>query len=116
MTNLDPDLMLDDGLLDDLLLDQPSDHDAPQRSGDINQFPGLPLQLTVELARISLPLAQLQQLQVGNVLVLAEPHQPQMMLRVNGEAIGSGELGQNDGMLDLRLTAVTPSIVQQGES
>lgn len=109
MSNLNSPLLDDDDLLDDLLLD-----DTPQnapRGTNIEQLPGLPLQLTVELARVALPLAELQQLAVGHVLVLPEQTQPQMILRVNGEAIGEGELGQHEGQLNLRLTELTPSIV-----
>lgn len=105
MTN---DLLVDDdGLLDDLLLDDVGLHDntaaAPQ-ARSFEQLHHLPATLTVELDRLTLPLAEIQRLGVDDVLLLDLSTGSALPVRVNGKLVGFGDIQDNDNQLSLRLT------------
>ena len=65
----------------------------------------LPLQLSIELAALELPLAQVAALTPGQLLQLdTTPEQAQLTLRANGRAIARGELVRLGDWLGLRIT------------
>ncbi|QIZ76815.1 FliM/FliN family flagellar motor switch protein [Ferrimonas lipolytica] len=108
-----PMLMDDDDLLNDLLLgEETAPVDQSKADANIDAFPGLPITLSVEMARLAVPLAELKQLQSGDVLVLPEHQDSLMTLRVNNTAIGKAELGRQGDWLNIRLVKVAPSILQ----
>lgn len=66
----------------------------------------LPLQLVFDLGERSVTLAQLQALQVGQVLDLERPLSAAVSLRVNGRLVGTGELVEIDGRLGVCVSAL----------
>lgn len=71
----------------------------------------LPLQLVFDLGERSVTLAQLQVLQVGQVLDLERPLSAAVGLRVNGRLVGTGELVEIDGRLGVCVSALAPAAV-----
>ena len=63
-----------------------------------------PLELSVELARFSLTLGELQRTRPGDVLVTGRAIGENVTLRVAGRAIAEGDLVDVDGEVGLRLT------------
>lgn len=68
----------------------------------------LPLRVTFDLGERSLTLGELRALQVGQTLELGRPLAQAVTLRVNGCALGSGELVDVDGRLGVTLTSLAP--------
>lgn len=66
----------------------------------------LPLQLTFDVGERTLTLAELQALQVGQVLDLQRPLSSAVSLRVNGHLVGCGELVEVDGRLGVSVSAL----------
>jgi type III secretion system YscQ/HrcQ family protein len=64
----------------------------------------LPVNVSVEVAELSLPLHALAELAVGNTLALQKPLNEQMLtIRANGQAVAAGELVMLDGELGVRV-------------
>jgi type III secretion system YscQ/HrcQ family protein len=64
-----------------------------------------PLELSVELARFSLTLGELQRTRPGDVLVTGRAIGESVTLRVGGRAIAQGDLVDVDGEVGLRITS-----------
>jgi type III secretion system YscQ/HrcQ family protein len=78
----------------------------PDQEAPTDPLAHAPVEVVVELARLSLPLARLAGLEAGEVLDLERPlHQP-VELRLQGERLATGELVNLDGHLAVRLTQV----------
>jgi type III secretion system YscQ/HrcQ family protein len=63
-----------------------------------------PLELSVELARFSLTLGELQRTQPGDVLITGRRIGEAVTLRVAGRAIAQGELVDVEGEIGVRIT------------
>jgi flagellar motor switch protein FliM len=64
-----------------------------------------PLELSIELARFSLTLGELQRTRPGDVLVTGRAIGESVTLRVAGRAIAQGDLVDVDGEVGLRITS-----------
>jgi len=67
-----------------------------------------PVQLTVELARLSVPLGELASLAPGAVLRTGRPLGEPVQLRAGDRVIGQGELVEVEGELGVRLLDLSP--------
>ena len=65
-----------------------------------------PVEVSVELARIRLTLAELQALRVGEIVVSGAPIGEHVRLRVGDVIIGEGELVEVDGQIGVRLVVI----------
>ncbi|NGX47714.1 MAG: hypothetical protein K1000chlam3_01096 [Chlamydiae bacterium] len=67
---------------------------APQNGGEEKVLPSgkIPIQITVEVGRLQMPLEKVTQLKPGNVLELGLSPQPDVYLTVGGKRIAKGEL------------------------
>lgn len=65
-----------------------------------------PVEVSVELARIRLTLAELQALRVGEVVASGAPIGEHVRLRVGDVVIGEGELVEIDGQIGVRLASL----------
>jgi len=65
-----------------------------------------PVEVSVELARIRLTLAELQALRIGEVVASGAPIGEHVRLRVGDVVIGEGELVEIDGQIGVRLASL----------
>ena len=96
-----------------VILPKPQAHQSNQEEAQDNQptaagisdvVMGLPAELNMVLCKLSLDLAKMKQLSVGEVLKLPHNAFPETDITTTaGVVIGSGTLGQVDGMRALRL-------------
>jgi flagellar motor switch protein FliN/FliY len=63
----------------------------------------VPLEITVELARFTMPLKELLQLKAGNVLELPHHAEQRISLSLNGKKIGHGELVTLGDLLAIKI-------------
>lgn len=75
-------------------------------TGQTASIDSLPLRLTFDLGDRDMSLAELQSLQVGQVIELAKPLSAAVSLRVSGVLIGTGELVEIDDRLGVCVTAL----------
>jgi flagellar motor switch protein FliM len=76
----------------------------PQASPDSGPL----LQLTVELARLTITPAEVASMEVGQVFALAPDAEAALELRVDGRLVGRGALVELDGLPGVRLVALAP--------
>lgn len=69
----------------------------------------LPVRLQFDLGQRTMPLAQLGELQVGQVLDLGRPLSQAVNIRANGALIGTGELMEIGGRIAVGITALGPA-------
>ena len=79
-------------------------------SNDLDMILDIPVQLTVELGRIKMPIKNLLQLAQGSVVELANQAGEPLDVLVNGFLIAQGEVVLVNDKLGIRLTdVITPS-------
>lgn len=88
--------------------------DAPPAGDAPIAFDQLPVRLSFDLGETTLTLAELQQLQPGEVIALQRPLGGAVTIRANGACIGRGEVVDIDGrcavaIIDLAPPAATPA-------
>lgn len=66
------------------------------------------IELTVDVAEFSLPLAELSKLRPGEVVATGQPLGRQVTLRAGGKAFAQGELVDVEGDIGVRITALHP--------
>ena len=66
-----------------------------------------PIEISVEVARFTLPLEELAALRKGDVLQSGRPLGSSATLRAAGRAIASGELTDVEGEIGLRITSLS---------
>ncbi len=69
----------------------------------------LPIRLVFDLGQRTLPLAEVSELQVGQVLDLGRPLSQAVNIRANGALIGTGELMEIGGRLAVGITSLAPA-------
>jgi flagellar motor switch/type III secretory pathway protein FliN len=67
-----------------------------------------PIPVSIEIARFSLPLAELSQIQVGEVLVTGKVIGERVALRAGDRVLATGELVDVDGEVGLRILELAP--------
>ncbi len=80
--------------------DETSADRAVQMAGDA------PVEVTIELARFTMPLEELAALRPGEVVVTGRPIGETVVLRAGGRAVAEGELVDVDGEVGVRLLAL----------
>jgi type III secretion system YscQ/HrcQ family protein len=65
-----------------------------------------PLELSVEIARFTLPLGEIARLSIGDVLLTGRPIGEHVTLRAGTRAIGTGELISVDGAIGVRIVTL----------
>ncbi len=80
----------------------PSGHDAVT-------LDALPIRLTFDLGQRTMPLAELGELQVGQVVELNRPLSQAVSIRANGALIGTGELMEIGGRIAVGVTSLGPA-------
>ncbi len=80
------------------------DTTTASRSGDAIELVGdAPIELRVELARVSVPLEDLAQLKPGEVIATGRALGAEVVLRAGERVIATGELVDVDGELGVRV-------------
>lgn len=98
---------LDDAGDDEPQDGDPLDDDEPADEDDAAaELDALPVQLRFDLGERSLPLSELVQLQVGQVLELSRPLSQAVSIRANGKRVGIGELAEIGGRLAVVVTSL----------
>lgn len=69
----------------------------------------LPVRLQFDLGQRTMPLAQVSELQVGQVLDLGRPLSQAVNIRANGALIGTGELMEIGGRIAVGITSLGPA-------
>jgi flagellar motor switch/type III secretory pathway protein FliN len=77
-----------------------SDERLVEIAGDV------PVELTVELARFTLPLEQIGALRPGEILETGRPVGERVMVRAGERAVASGELFDVEGRIGVRILSV----------
>lgn len=90
-------------LIDSIYIQEGSMEQQEQEGVDLRD---LPVQITVEAARIKMSLGELIQLQPGNVLKLPTPLEQGVSLTVEGKTIGRGELVSLGETLGVRILEI----------
>lgn len=94
-----------EGEMEDDYDDEEHENDGlPAEDG--NPFDTLPVCLRFDLGQRTLPLSEVEQLQVGEVLELSRPLSRAVTIRANGAVIGSGELVEIGGRLAVSITSI----------
>lgn len=83
---------------------EPNMQPVVQAGEPLEALMDLPLRVTFDVGDRQLTLAQLQQMQVGQVMPLDRPLSSAVSVRVNGALVGTGELVEIDGRLGVTLT------------
>jgi len=66
----------------------------------------VPLQIAVELGRVSVTAEELVSLHVGRIFDLGKPPSAQVDLSVNGKVVARGELVEIEGQLGVRIVGM----------
>ncbi len=74
--------------------------DATSRANDV------PLEVSIEIARFTLPLAEVASLAVGEVLATGRGIGERVTLRANGQAVATGELVEVEGEVGMRILSL----------
>lgn len=87
------------------------DYDDPDADGDFAdeepaQLDALPVRLHFDIGQRTIPLGELCQLQVGQVLELARPLSQAVNIRANGTLVGTGELMEIGGRIAVAITSL----------
>lgn len=82
------------------------DTDTAENTDVVTRVGDAPVVLTVEVARVRMPLEELARLREGEVLVTGCPIGARVVLRAGDEVIGEGELVDVEGEVGVRLLAV----------
>ena len=75
-------------------------------AGDASSLHTLPVRLSFDLGDVTLTLAQIQALQVGQTLDLGRPLHGAVRLRANGALIGEGDLVDIDGHIGVSVSRI----------
>jgi len=96
---------MDDDPQDDL------DNEAHERPGELGlaSLDALPVRLVFDLGQRTLPLGEVAELQVGQVLDLGRPLSQAVNIRANGALIGAGELMEIGGRIAVGITSLAPA-------
>jgi len=79
---------------------------TPQTTTDLTPVVDAPLELSVEIARFTLPLGEIATLCRGEVLITGKPVGQHVTLRAGSRAIAIGELVDVDGAIGVRIVDV----------
>lgn len=79
------------------------------RGDDAVTLDALPVRLQFDLGQRTMPLAQVSELQVGQVLDLGRPLSQAVNIRANGALIGTGELMEIGGRIAVGITSLGPA-------
>lgn len=82
----------------------PSTNAHPPAPKKMRSIQDVPFEITVEVAKFSMPLSELKQIQPGNYLPLTVTPDEGVMLSVNNKMIGKGELVYLGDTLGVRIT------------
>ena len=89
--------------------------ETPDPDADPIAIDALPIRLSFDLGSVTLPLAEVERLSVGQVLPTQQAVQDYVAIRANGALVGRGVLMEIDGRLAVSVTDITPTR-QQGRS
>lgn len=84
----------------------PPENEYDAALAELSALDHLPLRVVFDLGELSMTLAEIQSLQVGQPLALACPLSSAVNLRVNGALIGTGELVEIEGELGVTITTL----------
>ncbi|QIL70559.1 type III secretion system cytoplasmic ring protein SctQ [Diaphorobacter sp. HDW4B] len=86
-----------------------SDQGIAQSSAEVVSLESLPVRLSFDLGEVTLTLAQVHALQVGQALTLDHPLQGAVRIRANGALIGEGDLVEVDGHIGVSIARILGS-------
>jgi type III secretion protein Q len=93
-----------EGMMDDDYDDPDIDDDFAD--GEPAEIDALPVRLHFDIGHRTIPLGELCQLQVGQVLELARPLSQAVNIRANGALVGTGELLEIGGRIAVSITSL----------
>ncbi len=100
-----PNLIVTEQFMEREWIAPPNDETGVARA-ELSALDHLPLRVVFDLGDLSMTVAQLQSLQVGQPLALSRPLASAVNLRVNGALVGTGELVEIEGELGVMLTSL----------
>ena len=83
--------------------------ETPDLDTDPIAIDALPIKLSFDLGSVTLPLAEVERLSVGQVLPTQQAVQDYVAIRANGALVGRGVLMEIDGRLAVSITDITPA-------
>ena len=86
-----------------------SDQESASGGAEVVSLESLPVRLSFDLGEVTLTLAQVQALQVGQALTLDRPLQGAVRIRANGALIGEGDLVEVDGHIGVSIARILGS-------
>ena len=86
-----------------------SDQGIAHNSAEVVSLESLPVRLSFDLGEVTLTLAQVHALQVGQALTLDHPLQGAVRIRANGALIGEGDLVEVDGHIGVSIARILGS-------
>lgn len=90
------------------------DEQAAAEVRSLTPFLDVPVDVTVELARKKLKVREILDLQVDSLIHMEQSAGENVDLRLNGVAVGNGEIVVIEDMMGLRITDLKTRLLDQG--